>query len=90
MTFITFYTPTYKRPTFLAVCKQSVQMQTCKDYQHMVIVDDAGIGVDGMFNDIQHHTDRIRGDYVFILADDDRLLDPEGVGKGEIVRNGEQ
>jgi glycosyltransferase involved in cell wall biosynthesis len=79
MTFMTFYTPTYKRPTFLILCRQSVQMQTCRDFQHMVIVDDCGIGVDGMFRDIRRHVDQIRGRYVFILADDDRLIDPEGL-----------
>lgn len=75
MSFITFYTPTYKRPSYLAVCRQSVQKQTCKDFQHMVIVDDTGIGVDGMFLDIRRHVEQIRGRYVYILADDDRLID---------------
>lgn len=79
MTFMTFYTPTYMRPTYLSICRKSVQAQTCRDFQHMVIVDDAGIGVDGMFRDIRRHADHIRGDYVFILADDDRLLEPIGL-----------
>ena len=79
MTFMTFYTPTYKRPTYLSICRSSVQAQTCRDYQHMVIVDDSGIGVDGMFNDIRRHANAVRGEYVFILADDDRLLDPSGL-----------
>lgn len=73
MTFLTLYTPTYKRPTYLAACKRSVQMQSDADYQHMVIVDDSGIGVDGMFRDIRWHVDQMRGEYIFILADDDRL-----------------
>ena len=77
--FMTFYTPTYKRPTFLAMCRRSVQAQTCRDFQHMVIVDDTGIGVEGMFRDIRRHADQIRGEYVFILADDDLLLDPLGL-----------
>jgi len=79
MTFMTFYTPTYKRPTYLAICQRSVQAQTCRDYQHMVIVDDSGIGVDGMFHDIRRHTKAIRGKYVFILSDDDRLLGRTGL-----------
>lgn len=81
MTFMTFYTPTYKRPTYLALCRRSVQAQTCRDFQHMVIVDDSGIGVDGMFHDIRRHAKAIRGDYVFILADDDRLIKAEGLGR---------
>lgn len=76
---MTFYTPTYLRPTYLAICRQSVQAQACRDFQHMVIVDDAGIGVDGMFRDIPRHADQVRGEYVFILADDDRLLSPDGL-----------
>lgn len=81
MTFMTFYTPTYKRPTYLSICQRSVQAQTCRDFQHMVIVDDSGIGVDGMFHDIRRHAKAIRGDYVFILADDDRLIKAEGLGR---------
>lgn len=73
---MTFYTPTYMRPSYLAVCRKSVQEQTCRDFQHMVIVDDAGIGVDGMFADIERHAANMRGEYVFILADDDRLMGP--------------
>jgi hypothetical protein len=79
MTFMTIYTPTYQRPTYLAICRYSVQAQTCRDFQHMVIVDDTGIGVDGMFRDIRRHVDQIRGQYVYILSDDDRLLDPRGM-----------
>lgn len=79
MTFITLYTPTYKRPTFLAACKASVQTQSDPDYQHMVIVDDSGIGVDGMFRDIRRHADQMRGEYVFILADDDRLYGRDSI-----------
>lgn len=79
MTFMTFYTPTYKRPTYLSICRRSVQAQTCRDFQHMVIVDDSGIGVDGMFHDIRRHAKAVRGKYVFILADDDRLLKAEGL-----------
>lgn len=81
MSFMTFYTPTYKRPTYLAICKRSVQMQTCQDFQHMVIVDEVGIGVAGMFEDIHRHTDAIRGKYVFILGDDDCLLEPDGLAR---------
>jgi hypothetical protein len=44
-------------------------------------VDDSGIGVDGMFHDIRRHAKAIRGDYVFILADDDRLIKAEGLGQ---------
>lgn len=79
MAFMTFYTPTYQRPNLLAICRRSVQAQTCRDFQHMVIVDDVGIGVAGMFRDIRKHVDEIRGEYVFILADDDRLLGPDGL-----------
>lgn len=79
--FITFYTPTYKRPTYLTICRMSVQMQTCRSFQHMVIVDDTGIGVDGMFRDIRRHAKNIRGRYVYILSDDDKLLLPEGLEK---------
>ena len=79
MTFMTFYTPTYKRPLGLARCKASVAAQTDSDYQHLVIEDTVGIGIDGVFRDVPKYHDQLQGEYVYFLCDDDVLTDPNMV-----------
>lgn len=71
---LTIYTPTYKRPTYLEKCKQSVLRQTLATLvQHLIIPDEVGVGIGGMFAAIQEHTAEIKGDYVYVLQDDDYL-----------------
>lgn len=75
--FLSIYTPTYRRPTLLARCVASVDGQTArKAIQHLIIPDEVGIGIDGMFAAIADNTARLRGDYVYILQDDDVLAGP--------------
>lgn len=81
MTFLTIYTPTYKRPRKLERCKASVAMQREQDYQHLIIEDTVGLGVAGMFQDIPAHHAEIQGDYVYFLSDDDVLVDEGIVGE---------
>lgn len=80
MPFLTIYTPTFRRPRQLERCKASVAIQNDGGYQHLVIVDDVGIGVAGMFRDIPNHYADIQGDYVYFLSDDDVLIDPNVIG----------
>lgn len=75
MAFLTIYTPTYKRPLLLAACVESVRAQTCEDLQHLIIHDEIGIGIEGMFAAIPSHAGKIVGEYVYILQDDDKLAD---------------
>lgn len=79
MAFITFYTPTYQRPKLLRRCIESVESQSVDDWQHLVIVDSVGLGVDGMFADVVNHTNKIEGEYVYFLQDDDKLADVDVV-----------
>ena len=53
MTFLSVYTPTYKRPQALARCKASVAAQTIPT-EHVIIVDEIGIGIDGMEVEIEY------------------------------------
>ena len=79
-TFLSVYTPTFARPTLLATCRQSVEAQTARDaIQHLIVYDDVGIGIGGMFAEIQEHVGNLRGDYVYILQDDDVLAGPDVV-----------
>ncbi len=77
MPFLTIYTPTFRRPKQLERCKASVAAQTEGGYQHVVVVDDIGIGVAGMFRDIPEHHADIAGDYVYFLSDDDVFADAD-------------
>jgi len=79
-TFLTIYTPTYKRPTFLALCVESVEEQTIRaEIQHIVVEDLVGVGIEGMFAEIPAHLAEFEGEYVYVLQDDDRLAAPDVV-----------
>lgn len=78
MTLLAIYTPTYKRPTLLEKCKRSVEQQTC-GCQHIIIPDEVGIGIGGMYRDIQNHVDEVDAEYVLVLSDDNCLYDEEVV-----------
>lgn len=74
--FLSFYTPTYRRPVQLARCMESVQRQTAvADVEHIIVPDYIGVGIGGMFGRIreQEHYNLPRGEYVYFLADDDVL-----------------
>lgn len=75
MTLLTIYTPTYKRPKALAYCIQSVGRQTDQDTQHLIIPDDKGIGIAGVYRDVRLHGHKVEGDYCLFLSDDDYLYD---------------
>jgi hypothetical protein len=74
VTFLSVYTPTYKRPFMLALCQASVQNQTVP-VEHVIVRDKVGLGVGGMYGDIRNHAERVTGDYVMVLSDDNVLLD---------------
>jgi hypothetical protein len=75
--FITFYTPTYRRPQALARCLASVAGQTVVDaIEHIVIPDHVGLGVGGMYKRVARYAKAVHGRYVHLLADDDILVSP--------------
>src|SRR5689334_11810505 len=76
--FLSVYTPTYKRPGFLALCQASVAMQT-EPCEHVIVHDEVGIGIDGMFAAIKEHAHLVTGEYVLVLSDDNFLVDPDVV-----------
>lgn len=75
MALITIYTPTYQRPKALTKCIESVQAQTCQDFEHIVYHDRVGEGIDGMFARVVASSPTFQGEYVYILQDDDWLAD---------------
>lgn len=72
LTIVTRHLP--RRERLLAVCRASIDMQTDQDLQHLVIVDNVGRGLSWANRQFVAHADEVRGDYVFILDDDDRLV----------------
>lgn len=78
--FLTCYTPTYRRPTQLAACLESVRTQTLvAEIEQIVIPDHVGLGIGGMFQQIQRYAAAVHGQYVHVLADDDVLASPQVV-----------
>jgi hypothetical protein len=78
--FITFYTPTYKRPQALAACLASVGAQTAVAHvEQLVIPDHVGVGIDGMYARVPQYAQAVHGRYVHVLADDDVLAGPHVV-----------
>lgn len=72
---LSIYTPTFQRPGLLADCVASVEAQIVP-VQHVIVHDEVGLGVDGMFADIANHAHEVAGDLVMVLSDDNVLTDP--------------
>ena len=82
MPFLSFYTPTYRRPQQLAACLASVGAQqglAPGTIEQIVIVDHDGLGVGGMFAQVERYAMAVHGEYVHFLCDDDRLAGPNVV-----------
>ena len=63
-----------RRPNLLERCKASIEKQTDKDFQHVILYDEEGLGIpyaNQMFSNNRH---LMTGEYVFILDDDDVLI----------------
>jgi hypothetical protein len=73
-TFLSIYTPTYRRPVMLEACRASVRIQTVP-VEHVIIEDAIGIGIDGVYAAIPQHAGKVTGDYVMVLSDDNVLVD---------------
>lgn len=73
--FLSIYTPTYKRPALLAQCVASVKAQTVP-VEQVIIPDEVGIGIDGVYAAMPQHAHQVTGEYVMVLSDDNVLVDP--------------
>lgn len=83
MSFITFYTPTYRRPQQLARCLASVAAQTCvEDIDQIVIPDHVGRGVGGMYARVPRYAGAAcHSRYVMFLCDDDVLAGESAIAQ---------
>jgi hypothetical protein len=86
MVFLSIITRCYKRPKMLAQLRRSLDAQTCQDFEHIQIIDDVGIGVEEAnrrLTDVE-----IRGQFAYVLDDDNELADDEFVASlKEIVKH---
>lgn len=73
--FLSLYTPTFRRPTQLRACLESVGRQTAvEDLEQIVVPDHVGYGVAGsLFGRLPWYASALRGRYVNLLCDDDVL-----------------
>ncbi len=88
MTFLSIYTPTFRRPYQLGLCKASVEGQS-SPVEHVIVEDTVGLGVDGMFADIPNHAHKVTGQYVMVLSDDNILVDPHFAADLELQADGD-
>lgn len=79
--FLSFYTPTFRRPTALDKCIRSVSNQTAVEHvEQLVVPDHPGYGVaGGLFGRMAWYAEALRGEYVHVLCDDDELASPTAV-----------
>ena len=59
----------------LAMCEESVRAQTLS-CQHVVVHDEVGVGIAGMYAAIKDHAQLVTGRYVMVLSDDNVLVEP--------------
>jgi hypothetical protein len=91
--FVSLYVPFFRRvdgelarPEAFARCRDSIYAQWLPrdNFVQPLFVEDAtpgGSGVGGMFAQVPANADRVEGDYVMILGDDDVLADETVVGQ---------
>jgi hypothetical protein len=74
-----------KRPRMFKKCCESVDSQLVKNYEHIIIKDEIGIGslkANGLFF---ANKDKIKGKYVFMLDDDNILIDNMFIGDMKVI-----
>lgn len=77
MAYLTILTRSFRRPECLARCVDSVARQTDPDVEQIILHDPIGRGVGQSYLDLRYLWPR--GDYVYLLDDDDYLIDPDFV-----------
>jgi hypothetical protein len=80
MPFLTIVTGTYRRPIMLRRNMASVQAQSDQDVEQVFLEGDDQSGIDGFHRRLAENQERYRGQYIYILPDDDLLVDLEFVG----------
>lgn len=85
--FMTIVTRTCRRPKAFARNCESVDMQTDQDIQHLILVDRAGRGIREANRRFNARKDLVEGEWVYILDDDNYLIDPTFVAEIRRISN---
>jgi len=80
-------TRSYKRPTDLERCIESVQCQTNPNFEQIIIRDDGGHGLHWANKQIFEQSWKCHGQYVYILDDDDFLLCDNFIAELDTILN---
>jgi len=73
--FLTVVTRTHDRPEQLIHAHETLRVQTDQDFEHLILVDKVGVGIElanQSFDRCKHY---VNGTYVYILDDDDEIVD---------------
>jgi hypothetical protein len=75
--FLEVLTRAYKRPVMLALNQASMKAQTSPDWTQTLFIDDTGVGIGATYEALAAHSPCLRGEYIWILDDDDTCIRPE-------------
>jgi len=73
---MSFVTRSCNRPDALKRCCASINNQTDKDFEHVLLVDTVRRGYHFANKQFYVNRHRVTGDYVYLLDDDDYLIEP--------------
>lgn len=76
MPFLEVITRYYKRPNLLAANVRSLAEQTDRDYTQVILSDPDGRGIEWSYRNMAAYADKLTGDYIWILDDDDMCIRP--------------
>lgn len=88
--FLTIVTRAFRRPKALAYNVSTIDWQTDQDLEHLIIVDHKGVGIYAADKSLHAHRHHVHGRFVYILDDDDYLVEPtfvEGLKKVVALHN---
>ena len=67
----------YKRPELFKRCCESISQQTDQDFEHIIIKDEISVGSHQANTLFHKNKEKVNGEYVFMLDDDDVLTSGE-------------
>lgn len=79
--FLEVITRCFKRPEMLAHNQESLDAQTCADWEQTLLVDEVGRGVGWAQSQLYDYSSDLTGDYIWLLDDDDMCVRVTLVGE---------
>jgi hypothetical protein len=76
MSFLQVLTRCWRRPDLLAANIAGLEAQTDPDWEQTCLVDTQGRGIGWSYENLAAHASLLRGEYIWILDDDDLCIRP--------------